>query len=102
VWLSPVQAKVIPISKQFLQYGLLVKEKLEKLGLRIDVDIRDETMQAKIRDAEMEKVPYMLVVGKKEKINHAVAVRPRAGNDLGMMKIEEFVERIHGEIDAKK
>lgn len=102
VWLSPVQAKVIPISKQYLQYGLIVKEKLEKLGFRIDVDLRDETMQAKIRDAEMEKVPYMLVVGKKEKINHAVAVRPRAGNDLGMMKLEEFVERIQGEIDAKK
>lgn len=101
-WLAPVQAKIIPISKQYLSYALLVKDKLEKLGFRIDVDTRDETMQAKIRDAEMEKVPYMLVVGKKEKENNAIAVRPRQGNDLGMMKLEEFVERVQHEIDAKK
>jgi len=102
VWLSPVQVKIIPISDKFHVYAHMVKEELDKVLLRSELDLRDETLQAKIRDAEVEKVPYMLVVGKKEKTNKAVAVRPRAGNDLGMMKIEEFISRITEEIETKK
>lgn len=101
-WLSPVQAEIIPISKKFLGYAKIVKEELAKFNLRIKIDKRDETLQAKIRDAELEKIPYMLVVGKKEKANKAVAVRPRSGSDLGMMKLEEFISRIQEEIDSKK
>lgn len=102
VWLSPIQARIIPISEKFLSYSKLTKENLEKIGLRIDIDERDETLQSKIRDAEIEKIPYMLIVGKKEKENRAVAVRPRSAPDLGMMKLEEFVTRIQEEIESKK
>lgn len=102
VWLSPVQAKVIPISNKFNLYAEYVKEDLEKNDIRCEIDDRAETLQARIRDAEMQKVPYMLVVGKKEKVNKAVAVRPRSGPDLGMMKLEEFKNRIIEEIESKK
>jgi len=102
VWLSPIQARIIPISKVFISYAELVKEELQKYNLRIEVDERDETLQARIRDAEIEKIPYMLVVGKKEKVNKAVSVRPRSGTDLGMMKLEEFITRITEEIQNKK
>jgi threonyl-tRNA synthetase len=101
-WLAPIQARIIPISKKFAKYAELVKEEFDKNGFRTDIDEKDETLQAKIRDAEMEKIPYMLVVGKKEKENKAVAVRPRQESDLGMMKIGEFVERLKEEIEAKK
>lgn len=102
VWLSPVQIKIIPISTKFTSYAKLVKEELDKYNLRTEIDARDETLQAKIRDSEVEKIPYMLVVGKKEKTNKAVAVRPRSGSDLGMMKLEEFTSRITEEIENKK
>lgn len=102
VWLSPVQALIIPISEKFSTYAKSVAENLQKNNLRVDINQRDETLQAKIRDAELEKIPYMLVVGKKEKINRAVAVRPRFGQDLGMMKIDEFISRIKEEIESKK
>ncbi len=102
VWLSPVQAMIIPISKKFLSYAKIVKEELDKYNFRTEIDSRDETLQAKIRDSEIEKIPYMLVVGKKEKANKAVSVRPRLGNDLGMMKLEEITTRIQEEIENKK
>ncbi|MBU0975383.1 threonine--tRNA ligase, partial [Patescibacteria group bacterium] len=102
VWLSPVQVKIIPISEKFMSYANFVRDELRKSSLRIEVDEKDETLQAKIRDAEIEKIPYMLVVGKKEKETKAVAVRPRSGQDLGMMKLEEFLERIKTDIENKK
>lgn len=102
VWLAPVQAKIIPISEKFLAYAQMVKEKLENSGLRGEVDMKDETLQAKIREAELDKIPYMLVVGKKEKQNNAVAVRPRAGKDLGLMKVDELIQRIKEEVETKK
>ena len=102
VWLSPVQVRIIPISEKFVSYADIVREELKKHNLRVEIDEKDETLQAKIRDAEMEKVPYMLVIGKKEKENKAVAVRPRSGQDLGMMKLEEFISRINEEIESKK
>ncbi|MBN2015680.1 threonine--tRNA ligase [Candidatus Dojkabacteria bacterium] len=101
-WLSPLQARIIPISKKFNNYAKIVKEELDKRDIRSAIDERDETLQAKIRDSEMDKIPYMLVIGKKEQANKAVAVRPRTGADLGMMKLDEFIERIEEEIQAKK
>jgi threonyl-tRNA synthetase len=102
LWLSPIQVRIIPISEKFKKYAELVKEKLDEIDFRTDIDLKDETLQAKIRDAEMEKIPYMLVVGKKEQTNKAVAVRPRSGPDLGMMKLEEFIERMKEEVEGKK
>lgn len=102
VWLAPTQIKIIPISQTFVHYAKVVKEELDKFNLRSEIDDRDETLQARIRDSEVEKIPYMLVIGKKEKVNKAVSVRPRQGNDLGMMKVDEFVSRIKEEIESKK
>ena len=102
LWLSPLQVKIIPISDKFAAYASIVKDKLEEIEMRCEIDDRDETLQAKIRDAQLEKVPYMLIVGKKEKENNAVAVRPRAGLDLGMMKLEEFIGRVVDEVNSKK
>jgi len=102
VWLSPVQVKIIPISEQFLDYSNQLKDILEKSDIRAEIDPRPETLQAKIRDAEMGKIPYMLVIGKKEQTSQAISVRPRSGKDLGMMKQEEFLARIKEDIDNKK
>jgi threonyl-tRNA synthetase len=101
-WIAPVQIKIIPISEKFFTYANQVKEDLDGLELRTEIDTKDETLQAKIRDAQIQKIPYMLIIGKKEKVNHAVAVRPRSGQDLGMMKLEEFIQRIKEEIENKK
>ncbi len=78
IWLSPVQVMIIPISQKFTAYANIVSDTLEQRGIRVEVDTRDETLQSKIRDAELQKIPYMLVVGKKEQVNKTVAVRPRS------------------------
>ena len=90
VWLSPVQAVVIPISEKFAGYGRKVLEELTAQGIRAQLDERDEKMQAKIRDAQLQKVPYMLVVGEREEKAGAAAVRLRNGKDLGAKKTEEI------------
>jgi threonyl-tRNA synthetase len=101
VWLSPVQAKVIPISDKSLDYAKEIIETLREHDLRVELDERDKRMQAKIRDAEREKVPYMLIVGPKEAESKSVSVRLRGERDLGSMKTEDFIKQI-GEDIAKK
>lgn len=90
VWLAPVQAKVIPISEKSLEYGRKVVEELRNLELRVELDDRDERMQAKIRDAEKDKVPYMLIVGPKEAEQNQVSVRVRGEKDLGPMALKRL------------
>ncbi len=102
VWLAPVQVKVIPISEKSFEYAKQVEEKLKNQDIRVEVDNRNEKMQAKIRDAEMEKVPYMLVVGPKETESDSVSVRQRGEKDLGVMKIDKFLELIKENIAAKR
>lgn len=102
VWLSPVQAKIIPVSEKSMEYASSVTEKLKAGDIRVEVDDRNERMQAKIRDAEKEKVPYMLVVGPKESQENRVSVRVRGENDLGSMKIEEFLDLIKEDIVKKR
>jgi threonyl-tRNA synthetase len=98
VWLAPVQAVVIPISADHHgEYARDVAAGLRAAGLRVEVDDRNERMQAKIREAQLQKVPYMLVVGNKEQEANAVAVRQRAGDDLGAMPVAEFLARVQGE-----
>ncbi|MEX0887954.1 MAG: threonine--tRNA ligase [Patescibacteria group bacterium] len=92
VWLSPVQAVVIPISEKFGEYAEKVREDLKKAGLRVEVDGRDEKMQAKIRDAQLQKVPYMLVVGEREEKADSASVRLRSGQDLGEKKVGEITD----------
>ncbi|MFC1878345.1 threonine--tRNA ligase [Chloroflexota bacterium] len=101
VWLAPVQAIIIPIADRHIEYASQVKEQLEAAGLRVSVDRRSERMNAKIRDAQMQKVPYMLVVGDREAEAGAVAVRLRSQENLGAMQLAQFVERALKDIQER-
>lgn len=93
-WLSPVQVVVLPISDVNLEYCRQLTEKLKAVGLRTELDARNETLQAKIRDAQLAKVPYMLVVGNREEEAKTVAVRLRSGEDVGSIKPDEFTAHV--------
>jgi threonyl-tRNA synthetase len=93
-WLAPVQARVLPVSEKFLDYGRGAAARLAENGLRIELDDSNEKLGYKIRQAQLEKVPYMLVVGEKEQAAGTVAVRVRGGDDLGPVAIEELAARL--------
>jgi threonyl-tRNA synthetase len=97
VWLAPTQAKVLSISEKTADYAREVAERLTSEELRVELDIRDDKIGAKIRDAQLEKVPYMLVVGAKEAEARAVAVRSRERGDEGATPLEDFIARIKSE-----
>ena len=97
-WLAPVQVKVLPISDKHLEYANKVKEALQDKEIRVEVDDRAEKIGYKIREAQLQKVPYMLVVGDKEQEAGEVGVRNRKDGDVGAMKLEDFVEKIDEEI----
>jgi threonyl-tRNA synthetase len=99
VWLAPVQATVIPIADRHLAYAAEVARKLKAAGLRVEVDERGERMNAKIRDAQNQKVPYMLVVGDKEAQDGAVALRMRNGENPGAMPLADFLARANKDIE---
>ena len=98
VWLSPVQVKLMPITDRTADYAKEVAKKLEELGVRVETDLRNEKIGYKIREAQMQKIPYMLVVGDREAEAGAVAVRTRAGVDMGAMPFEDFAAKISEEI----
>ena len=98
VWLSPVQAKILPITDRQLDYGKVLKQKLLDAGIRVELDERQEKLGYKIREAQMEKVPYILVIGDKEIEAGAVGVRARKEGDIGQMKVEDFISKIKEEI----
>jgi threonyl-tRNA synthetase len=102
LWLSPVQAEVIPVGNDFNDYAEEVGKKLEEAGLRIHVDLRTETMRYKIREAQMQKTPYMLVVGDHDRQNGTVSVRTRSGEDKGAIPTEQFIADALEEIRTKK
>ncbi len=103
VWLAPVQVVVIPIADRHVDYARSVIEKLlaTRYSLRADLDERDETMQAKIRDAQLQKIPYMLIVGDREMKAGTVSERGRSGKDYGQIKVDEFIVNIKKEIEEK-
>ena len=101
VWLAPVQAEIIPIAERHNEYAEQVREKLEDAGIRAEVDDGNDRMNAKIRNAQLQKIPYMLVVGDREAEANAAAVRLRSGDDLGALPIEQIARRIVGEVTAK-
>ncbi|HEY1351340.1 MAG TPA: threonine--tRNA ligase [Ktedonobacteraceae bacterium] len=101
VWLAPVQAMVIPIADRHHEYAQQVLVRLKAAGIRAEVDRRGERMNAKVRDAQMQKIPYMLVVGDKEAAADAVAVRLRSNENLGARALAEFIEHV-GEIVKNK
>ena len=94
LWLAPVQAVLIPIADRHIEYCKSVSSQLESAGFRIEVDTRGERMNQKIRTAQMQKVPYMLVAGDREEEAGAVAVRHRDGEDLGAMPLSDFISRL--------
>ena len=94
VWLSPVQAVVIPVSDLHLEYAYKVEAELKAIDVRVQVDNRNERMNQKIREAQLQKIPYMLVVGDKEAADKAVAVRLRSGEQLPVMSLDEFKKKI--------
>lgn len=100
-WLAPVQVKVLPISDKYMAYGMQVKETLEKYGIRVEIDTRKEKIGYKIREARLEKVPYMLIVGEKEQEENAVSVRDRKEGDIGSLKLDDFVKLILEKISSK-
>ncbi|PYZ96696.1 threonine--tRNA ligase [Alteribacter lacisalsi] len=100
LWLTPVQAKIIPISAEaHADYAYEVQAKLEKAGLRVEVDDRSEKMGLKIREAEKKKIPYMLIVGDQEMADESVALRKRKKGNVGVLKIEEVIEQFISEIN---
>ena len=101
LWLSPTQARVIPIADRHVEYANQVAAELRRARLRVDVDTRNERMQAKIRDAQLKKLPYMLVVGDREAEAGAAAVRVRGGGDIGAMPLTEIVEKLRRERDER-
>jgi threonyl-tRNA synthetase len=100
VWLAPVQAVLVPIADRHLPFAREVAEKLKENGLRVEVDERPERMNAKIRDAQKQKIPYMLVVGDKEMEKGEVALRMRSGENPGPMPVEDFIKRAKEDIKA--
>ncbi len=101
-WLAPVQAVLVPIADRHLDYAAAVAKRLKAAGLRVTVDGRSERMNAKIRDAQLQKIPYMLVVGDKEMEQDQVALRLRSGENPGPMAVESFLELARQEIQDKK
>ena len=101
LWLAPVQVEVIPVSERHLEYAAKVRDQMRAAGLRCELDTRNEKMGYKIREAQMMKIPYMLVVGDKEIENNTLAVRSRAGGDLGVMEPDAFLAKAKEEIDTK-
>ncbi len=101
MWLAPVQVKLLPVADRHLDYVNEVKKVLEANGMRVEVDSRSEKIGYKIREAQLEKVPYMFIIGDKDIEANTVSVRHRKNGDLGAMKLEEFVEKALDEINSK-
>jgi threonyl-tRNA synthetase len=98
LWLAPVQAIVLPVSDRFNEYAALVRDSLRADGARVELDDRSESVGRKIREAELRKIPYMLVVGDREQGEEAVSVREHRDGDLGSMPLRKFTERLQGEL----
>lgn len=98
LWLAPEQVILLPISEKFEPYTLQVKKQLEQANIRTITDLRNEKIGKKIRDAELQKIPYMLVIGEKEANENLVSIRKRKEGDLGMYSVQEFIERVQEEI----
>ncbi|HAA24555.1 MAG TPA: threonine--tRNA ligase [Ruminiclostridium sp.] len=100
-WLAPVQVKVLPIGEKQIEYSKQIADKLFKLGVRVEVDERNEKIGYKIREAQLAKIPYMLVIGDREMQNVQVAVRSRKEGDLGVMDTNDFINKLTTEINTR-
>ena len=100
-WLAPMQVKILPITDGQHEYAYKLKEELITEGIRVEVDDRNEKTGYKIREAQLQRVPYMLIVGAKEVEENTISVRSRKDGDIGTMKVKEFKEKIIDEIEKK-
>ncbi len=101
LWLAPVQTAIIPITDDNVPYARTVADKLMAAGMRVTIDDRSEKMGYKIREAQLQKVPYMLVIGKKEAEDKTVSVRVRGKGDEGAVSVEDFVQKATALIESK-
>ena len=97
-WLAPVQAVILPVSEKFLRYAGEVEEELKRAGVRVELDERNEKLGYKIRESQLQKIPYMLVVGGREAESRSVNLRLRSGEELGAVALGEAAERIRERI----
>lgn len=101
LWLAPIQVKVLPVSEKSLKYSSQVYETLKKAGIRCEIDQRDEKIGYKIRQAQLEKIPYMLVLGEKEASNETITIRSHRQGDLGSAQLSDFIAKIQNSIHTK-
>ena len=101
LWLSPVQVKILTVTDRADSYAAELAKALDEKGFRVETDVRNEKIGKKIREATLEKVPYMLVVGDRDVENQTVSVRTRSGEDLGAMSLEAFAAKMNGEVETK-
>ena len=101
-WLAPVQIKMLPIADRHLDRIYEIKKQLEAAGLRVEVDDRSEKIGFKIRSAQLEKVPYMVIVGDKDIENNTISIRSRKEGEIGAMKVQDFITAIVEEIEEKE
>jgi threonyl-tRNA synthetase len=101
-WLAPVQAIVLPISEKFLDYGNKILNILNSEGYRAQIDNRVESLGKKIRQAELRKIPYMIVVGELEEQNQTITIRRKIGQEMKDIKVEEFISLIADVVDNRK
>ncbi len=99
-WMAPVQVKLLPIADRHHEYSYAIKEKLERSGLRVEIDSRPKKVNYKIREAQLQKIPYMMIIGDKECENEKVSLRLRSGTDLGDVSVTDFIDRVKSEIDV--
>jgi threonyl-tRNA synthetase len=100
-WLAPVQVVILPVSEKYVDYAKQLSEKFDKTGIRVELDDRNETLGYRIRENQMRKVPYMIIVGEKEKESGKISVRTREGRDIHDVEVEEFITKITGEINSR-
>lgn len=101
VWLAPVQAIIIPITDRHQEYAQAVRRRLEAARIRVEIDTSKDRMQGKIRRAQLQKTPYMLIIGDKEQAADAIAVRLRSGEDLGAVAVDDFIQRVTQEVATR-
>lgn len=100
-WLAPVQVVVLPVSEKYVDYAKAVYEELKKSGLRVELDDRNETLGYRIRENQMKKVPYMIIVGEREKNENTISLRTRVGTDIHNLKTSDFLRRVRDEIMSR-
>jgi len=98
-WLAPIQVAIIPVSQNFFDYAEKIKSRLKEKNIRVELDYRNEKIGYKIRDWETQKVPYMLILGEKEKSSGTISLRKHKEGDKGTMQIDEFISNITVEIE---